>query len=141
MSLIAPKPVFLAENKIALGRSPRPIWKRTPIGSDFRLKYILAYYPITIIDEDGLRQLEHDLRFELRASDGWVGQIAPVLIKQVTSPASLLGLRATQPINKDFPAGSDIGVFIHGWRVDLPIPWISITLFGIQAESSFGGNF
>jgi len=135
MFFIPPRPFLLGEANISLTMARQYFMRTIPTGATWRLKYILVNYLRTV---EVATQLTPDLLYRLYDADGRAFHVSPVLLPMVTSPAGNRGLNATNPINIDYPGGTNVKLEIEGQVVGTGPAYVSITLFGIRGWERFG---
>jgi hypothetical protein len=134
MIVISPRPFLIGVANLALSAPSQYFTRTIPSGAVWRLKYFLIGYPVTIAAG---AQTTPDLSYRLFDADGRAFQVNPVLINQFTSPGGLPDLDATNPIDIDYPGGTNVKIEISG-NVALAVPTLSITLFGIRGWERMG---
>lgn len=139
MFFLPPRPFLLGQSDLALTMARQYFVRAIPVGATWRLKYILVNYLRTVGEgEEANIQTTPDLLYKLYDADGRAFHVSPVLFPMVTSPAGNPGLNATNPINVDYPGGSNVKLEIEGQNVGTGPAYISITLFGIRGWERFG---
>ena len=134
MVIISPRPFLIGVANLALVQERQYFVRTIPSGANWRLKYMLVQYQPTV---EVNTQITPDLAFNLYDADGRAFHVSPVLFKSVTSPAGFPDLDATNPINVDYPGGTNVKIEILE-NVAVAITTISITLFGIRGWERIG---
>jgi len=134
MVIISPRPYLIGISNLVLA-APRQYFVRTiPQGATWRLKYLLVSYLRTVAAG---AQTSPDLLYTLHDADGRSFQVDPVLFAQVTTPSGDSHLDATNPINIDYPGGTNVKLEIVGAAGGLPAV-VSLTMFGIRGWEGYG---
>lgn len=135
MILLGPRPMILGQANIVLNQPIQPWTQLIPVGAPWRLLYLMVNYKRTVVARV---QSTPDLSFTLYDSMGHAFQAAPVLAKQVTSPAGAPSIGSTNPINMSYPGGSTLRLSIEGQIIGTGPETVSVTFFGIRGWQRMG---
>jgi hypothetical protein len=131
-----PRPFLMGVFNMPLDQPTNYLIRSTPIGANFRLKYVLASYSAGIVAG---AQTFPDLLFQFYDSKGDAFSFSPAFIQTITSPANIgIGLDGTTPLDVDYPGGTPIKIRITGQNPALG-QIISVTYYGVRGWDSPGG--
>jgi len=132
---IGPRPFLIGTNKEPLLTARQWFVRTIPIGAPWRLKYVLIDYPVIVA---GLIQTSANLAIQFFDADGRAFNVAPVALAQVTSPSGTKGLSGTNPLNIDYPGGTNVKAEISVIGAGTLPSSFSLTMFGIRGWEGFG---
>lgn len=134
MVIISPRPYLIGIANLVLTAPSQYFVRTIPQGAVWRFKYFTVNYLRTVAAN---AQTSPDLSFLAYDGDGRAFQVNPVLFAQVTTPSGGTRLHATNPVNIDYPGGTNVKIEIKGADGGLPAN-ISLTLFGIRGWEGYG---
>ena len=135
--MIGPRPMLIAEARVALVAPNQPWIGQVPKGAPWRFRFLMVTYPRTVVARV---QSTPDLNFELFSATGESYSVRPTPFRMMTTPGGGGSVGATHPVNMPYPGGSTVRLQITGQIIGTGPDFISITLVGTRGWETMGGR-